>query len=79
MFSGAPSTDVPKVARKAWQLLPHDPAAIEQLSRTLRVAPIIAQLLLNRKIAEPSQARSCTFCTSPALGTSYAFGAVSPP
>src|SRR6266567_4370237 len=66
MLPGAPSTDVPKAARKAWQLLPHDPAAIEQLSRTLRVAPIIAQLLLNRKIAEPNQAQR--FLCAPLTG-----------
>jgi single-stranded-DNA-specific exonuclease len=37
---------------KLWHLLPHDAAAIERLSRSLRVPPIIAQLLLNRQQAE---------------------------
>lgn len=66
MSTAAPSTDGAKVARKVWQLLPHDPAAIEQLSRSLQVAPIIAQLLLNRKVAEPGQAQR--FMQSPLKG-----------
>src|SRR5437870_1669333 len=39
-----------------WQLLPHDPAAIERLAQGLRVAPIVAQLLLNRKLDAPAAA-----------------------
>jgi single-stranded-DNA-specific exonuclease len=42
---------------KAWQLLPHDPPAVERLARTLPVSPIVAQLLLNRNLGEPDTAR----------------------
>jgi single-stranded-DNA-specific exonuclease len=52
--------------RKLWHLLPHDPAAIDQLSRTLRVAPIVAQLLLNRKLHEPVHAER--FLSAPLSG-----------
>jgi single-stranded-DNA-specific exonuclease len=34
---------------KTWQLLPHDPEAIQRLARALGVSPIVAQLLLNRE------------------------------
>lgn len=50
------ATDGPR-ARKVWQLLPHDPAAIDTLSRSLQVAPIVAQLLLNRKLGDPVEAK----------------------
>ncbi len=42
---------------KTWQLLPHDPGAIERLARDLRLAPIVAQLLLNRGVQEADAAR----------------------
>ncbi len=42
---------------KAWQLLPHDPAAAERLARGLRVSPVIAQLLLNRGLGRPEDAQ----------------------
>ncbi|HEV3446456.1 MAG TPA: single-stranded-DNA-specific exonuclease RecJ [Gemmataceae bacterium] len=42
---------------KIWQLLPHDRSAMEQLGKTLRVPPVVAQLLLNRGIVEAEQAR----------------------
>jgi len=51
---------------KAWHLLPHDPSAIERLSRSLQVSPIIAQLLLNRNLAESSQAEH--FLNAPLSG-----------
>jgi single-stranded-DNA-specific exonuclease len=41
---------------KSWQLLVHDRAAIERLALALRLPPIVAQLLLNRGIADPEQA-----------------------
>jgi single-stranded-DNA-specific exonuclease len=44
-------------AAKTWQLLPHDPAAIDRLAGPLRLSPIIAQLLLNRGVHEPEAAR----------------------
>ena len=43
------STSLPK----PWRLLPHDPAAIERLASALRLAPITAQLLLNRGLTAP--------------------------
>jgi single-stranded-DNA-specific exonuclease len=51
---------------KVWHLLPHDAAGIERMSRSLRVSPIIAQLLLNRKQAEGLQAEQ--FLTCPLTG-----------
>ena len=51
---------------KVWHLLPHDAVAIERLSRALRVAPIVAQLLLNRKQSEPLEAER--FLASPLTG-----------
>jgi single-stranded-DNA-specific exonuclease len=41
---------------KIWTLLPHDAAAVERLAASLRVSPVVAQLLLNRGLAEPSAA-----------------------
>jgi single-stranded-DNA-specific exonuclease len=38
---------------KAWHLLPHDRDAVERLAAHLRLSPIVAQLLLNRGMAEP--------------------------
>ena len=45
------------MAAKTWHLAPHDPAAIARLARALNVPPILAQLLLNRKIDDPQAAR----------------------
>ena len=56
---------MPAVA-KCWHLLPHDPAAVGQLARALQVAPVIAQLLLNRNIGDPQQARR--FLDAPLAG-----------
>lgn len=42
---------------KLWRLLPHDRMAIEQLARQLNVSPIVAQLLLNREIVKPDDAK----------------------
>lgn len=47
---------------KVWHLLPHDRTAIEQLSRALRVPPILAQLLLNRRITESAAAEKFLDC-----------------
>src|ERR1043165_3637493 len=51
-----------KRGAKLWHLKPHDPSALERLSRSLRVSPIIAQLLLNRQIAEPAIAERFLPC-----------------
>lgn len=42
---------------KTWHLLPHDRTAIEHLAGEIGTSPLIAQLLLNRKITTPEQAR----------------------
>ncbi len=42
---------------KTWRLLPHDAEAIARLARALDVSPIVAQLLLNRRVQEPTAAR----------------------
>jgi single-stranded-DNA-specific exonuclease len=46
-----------QTATKAWHLLPHDVAAIQQLAQALRVAPVVAQLLRNRGLADVESAR----------------------
>jgi single-stranded-DNA-specific exonuclease len=51
---------------KLWHLMPHDPQAIDRLSRSLRLSPIVAQLLLNRNIADPEHARR--FLAAPLVG-----------
>jgi len=51
---------------KVWHLLPHDPSAIDRLGRDLGVSPVVAQLLLNRALAEPEAAR--LFMTCPLSG-----------
>jgi single-stranded-DNA-specific exonuclease len=47
---------LPRTA-KTWQLLPHDRDAIERLASALGLSPIVAQLLLNRGLNEPTTAR----------------------
>jgi single-stranded-DNA-specific exonuclease len=42
---------------KIWRLLPHDHEAVGRLASSLRLSPIVAQLLLNRGLAAPDQAR----------------------
>jgi len=42
---------------KSWQLLPHDRFAVERLADALRCSFIVAQLLLNRGLSTPDQAR----------------------
>ncbi len=51
---------------KVWQLLAHDPAAVERLAGALRVSPIAAQLLLNRGFSDRDDARR--FLDSPLSG-----------
>jgi single-stranded-DNA-specific exonuclease len=41
---------------KSWHLLPHDRAAVERMAATLRLSPIVAQLLLNRGVISPGDA-----------------------
>jgi single-stranded-DNA-specific exonuclease len=51
---------------KSWHLLPHDARAIERLGTELRLSPIVAQLLLNRRFDEPETARR--FLAAPLMG-----------
>jgi len=51
---------------KTWRLLPHDGAAVEHLSSALQLGPIVAQLLLNRGLNDPAQARR--FLDAPLTG-----------
>jgi single-stranded-DNA-specific exonuclease len=53
-------------AARSWHLLSHDRDAVESLAAELRVYPIVAQLLLNRRIAEPDAAKR--FLTAPLNG-----------
>src|SRR5262249_29685308 len=57
--------DVPPET-KTWHLLPQDDAAIQRLARALDLSPIVAQLLLNRSVADPEQARR--FLNAPLTG-----------
>jgi single-stranded-DNA-specific exonuclease len=56
---------LPAVA-KEWHLVPHDQAAIERLAAVMGVAPIVAQLLLNRGILDPAD--GTRFLQSPLSG-----------
>jgi single-stranded-DNA-specific exonuclease len=47
---------------KIWHLLPSDPAASNRLAETLKVSPVVAQLLLNREISHLSAARRFLDC-----------------
>ncbi|VTS00312.1 single-stranded-DNA-specific exonuclease RecJ [Tuwongella immobilis] len=47
---------MPHVA-KAWHLKPHDALAIRALSQSMRISPVIAQLLVNRGVTEEADAR----------------------
>src|SRR5262245_55659846 len=51
---------------KTWQLLPHDREAVERLAGALRLSPLVAQLLLNRGVEAPEQARR--FLEAPLTG-----------
>src|SRR2546428_103363 len=51
---------------KIWRLLAHDRDAIEQLAKSLNLAPVVAQLLLNRGVAEPDAVRG--FLNAPLKG-----------
>ncbi|MBN9521558.1 DHH family phosphoesterase, partial [bacterium] len=42
---------------KVWRLLPQNPDAAHRLAGSLRVSPVVAQLLLNRGIAQTDDAR----------------------
>jgi single-stranded-DNA-specific exonuclease len=56
---------LPPVA-KTWHLLPHDADAVGSLASALRVSPIVAQLLLNRNVSVPDEARR--FLDAPLAG-----------
>ena len=51
---------------KIWHLLAHDAQAIERLAHGLRLSPIVAQLLLNRQISDPEEAKR--FLAAPLTG-----------
>jgi single-stranded-DNA-specific exonuclease len=42
---------------KTWRLLPHDPDAVAHLAAQLGMAPVVAQLLRNRGVSAPEDAR----------------------
>ena len=54
---------------KIWHLLPHDPVAIERLARALGLSAVVAQLLLNRHLANPADA--VRFLKAPLTGIWY--------
>ena len=47
---------MPSTVRKAWHLLPHDSDAIARLATATNGSPVVAQLLLNRGITDPTDA-----------------------
>ncbi len=53
-------------ADKLWHLRPCDPAATNRLAAAARVAPVVAQLLLNREVRDPGAARR--FLDAPLAG-----------
>ena len=48
---------MPVGATKIWRLLAHDRGAVERLAAALQVAPVVAQLLLNRGLSAPEDGR----------------------
>ena len=63
MISATPAARPRSASPKVWRLLPHDPAAIRSLSAAAGVSPIVAQLLLNRKISDPQLAKKFLGCS----------------
>jgi single-stranded-DNA-specific exonuclease len=51
---------------KTWRLLPHDAGAVAALARSLQVPALVAQLLLNRGVTSPEEARR--FLDAPLAG-----------
>src|SRR5262249_55208036 len=51
---------------KTWRLLPRDGVAAGNLARSLNVSPLVAQLLINRGVAGPDDARR--FLDAPLTG-----------
>lgn len=51
---------------KVWHLLPFDPDASNRLAAAARISPVVAQLLLNRGITDPADARR--FLEAPLAG-----------
>jgi single-stranded-DNA-specific exonuclease len=43
--------------KSTWRLVPHDRGAVEKLAASLQVAPVVAQLLLNRGVAAADSGR----------------------
>src|SRR5207244_3038556 len=54
--------DDPTRTAKVWHLLPHDADAVDRLSRSLRLSPVVAQLLLNRQQAAAPQVERFLAC-----------------
>jgi single-stranded-DNA-specific exonuclease len=44
------------ISNSRWRIKPHDSGRIESLSRSAKIAPLVAQLLINRGIEDPSRA-----------------------
>src|SRR5688572_4014753 len=53
-------------AQKTWQLRPADPAASARLASAAKTSQVVAQLLLNRGIADAAEARA--FLDAPLTG-----------
>ncbi len=51
---------------KTWRLLPHDFAAVQHLAHSMSLAPVVAQLLLNRGVSRPEDVRR--FLDAPLAG-----------
>src|SRR5438876_553230 len=42
---------------KRWKLLPHEPSVTDALAQALRIGPALAQLLVNRGVRHPEEAK----------------------
>jgi single-stranded-DNA-specific exonuclease len=65
-YTGPGRMPLPKTPAKTWRLLAHDYATVERLASSLRLPPLVAQMLLNRGVDRPEQARR--FLDAPLTG-----------
>jgi single-stranded-DNA-specific exonuclease len=61
-ITGTPEKQPVARAEKVWHLLPSDPEATNRLAAAAKVSPVVAQLLINREVTSPVDARRFLDC-----------------